>query len=164
MWLFESFLFFLHVRPRTSNKNEDNFYLMYYDAHNLYGWAMSQSLPYGKLKWVEEKHNEKVLLDIVISSQKEMDEAEVGYYFQVDLKYPEELQNKHKDLPYAPDKESPIKEWLSDYQQSFNIKGKSPEKLLTTLNDKESYVLHQRNLRIFICWVESEKNSSNFEI
>ena len=52
------------------NKNEDNSYLMYYDANNLYGWAMSQSLPYGELKWVEEKHYEKVLLDIVISSQK----------------------------------------------------------------------------------------------
>ena len=93
-----------------------------------------------------------------------MDEPEVGYYFEVDLKYLEELHNKYKDLPNAPDKESPRKEWLSDYQQSFNIKGKSTEKLLTTLNDKESYVLHQRNLRIFICWVESEENSSDFEI
>ena len=79
-----------------------------------------------------------------------MDEAEVGYYFEVNLNYPEELHHKHKDLPFAPDKESPRKEWLSDYQQSFNIKGKSPEKLLTTLNEKESYVLHQRNLRQYL--------------
>ena len=41
---------------------------MYYDANNLYGWAMSQSLPYGKLKWIKEKHYEEVLQDIVISS------------------------------------------------------------------------------------------------
>ena len=79
-----------------------------------------------------------------------MDEAEVGYYFEVDLKYPEELHNKHKDLPCAPDKESPRKEWFSDYQQSFNLKGKSSEKLLMTLHDKESYVLHQRNLRQYL--------------
>ena len=52
------------------NRNEDNSYLMYYDANNLHGWAMSQSLPYGELKWVEEKHYEKVLLDIVISLKK----------------------------------------------------------------------------------------------
>ena len=79
-----------------------------------------------------------------------MDEAEVEYYFEVDIKYPEELHNKHKYLPYASDKESPRKEWLSDYQQSFNIKGKSTEKLLTALNDKESYVLHQRDLRQYL--------------
>ena len=58
---------------------------------------------------MKEKHYEKVLLDIIISSQKELDEAEVGYYFEVDLKYPEEFHNKRKDLPYAPDKESPRK-------------------------------------------------------
>ena len=52
------------------NKNEANSFLIYYDANNLYGWAMSQSLPYGKLKWVQEKHYEKVLQDIVVSSQK----------------------------------------------------------------------------------------------
>ena len=58
------------------------------------------------------------------------------------------------------------KNGFSDCQQSFNILGKSPEKLLTTLNDKESYVLHKRNVRqyYFICWVESEENSSDFEI
>ena len=92
------------------NKNEDNSYLMYYDANNLCGCAMSQSLPYGKLKWVKEKHYENILQDIVVSSQKELDEAEVGFYFEVDLKYPEELHHKHKDLPYSPDKESPRKE------------------------------------------------------
>ena len=52
------------------NKNEDNSYLMYYDANDLYGCTMSQSLPNGKLKWVKEKHYEKVLQDIVVSSQK----------------------------------------------------------------------------------------------
>ena len=50
---------------------------MYNDANNLYGWAISQSLPYGKLQWVKEKHYEKVLQDIVVSSQKELDEAKL---------------------------------------------------------------------------------------
>ena len=26
-------------------------YIMFLDANNLYGWAMSQSLPYGRFKW-----------------------------------------------------------------------------------------------------------------
>uniref|UniRef100_UPI00358EF955 uncharacterized protein n=1 Tax=Myxine glutinosa TaxID=7769 RepID=UPI00358EF955 len=88
---------------------EDSSYLMYYDANNLYGWTMSQSLPYRKLKWVKEKDYEKVLQDIEISTQGKLDKAKVGYYFEVYLKYPEELHNKHKDLPYAPVKESPRK-------------------------------------------------------
>ena len=52
---------------------------MYYDANNLYGWAVSQSLPDGNLRCVKEKNSEKILQDIVISSQKELDEAKVGY-------------------------------------------------------------------------------------
>jgi hypothetical protein len=30
-------------------------YILYLDANNLYGWAMSQSLPTGKYKWIGEK-------------------------------------------------------------------------------------------------------------
>ena len=54
-------------------KNRGSSYLKYYDAHNLYGWAMSQALPRGKLKWVKENNYEKVLQDIVISNQSELD-------------------------------------------------------------------------------------------
>ena len=37
-------------------------YIMYLDANNFYGWAMSQALPTGRFKWVEncnelEKNN-----------------------------------------------------------------------------------------------------------
>ena len=38
---------------RDFNPEEENSYLMYLDANNLYGWAMSQSLPFGDFKWLE---------------------------------------------------------------------------------------------------------------
>ena len=30
-------------------------YIMYLDANNLYGWAMSQYLPTGNFKWMSDK-------------------------------------------------------------------------------------------------------------
>ena len=56
-----------HVK--ANNKHVENFkkdkpsnYLMYWDANNLYGWAMSQYLPHGNLQF-----NTKVSLDEILS-------------------------------------------------------------------------------------------------
>ena len=37
------------------NKDKESLYLMYLDANNLYGWAMSQRLPLDRFKW-KKKH------------------------------------------------------------------------------------------------------------
>ena len=48
------------------DKNKESLYLDYWDINNLYGWAMSQKLPLGNFKWVEEtfQFNEVVLKKI----------------------------------------------------------------------------------------------------
>ena len=38
-------------------------YIMYLDANNLYGWAMSQYLPIGSFRWMTEKQINKIDLD-----------------------------------------------------------------------------------------------------
>ena len=44
-------------------KKKTSPYLQYLDAHNLYGWAMSEKLPVGNFEWIEkdDKSNQKRL-------------------------------------------------------------------------------------------------------
>ena len=39
--------------------NRDSKYIMYLDANNLYGYAMSQYLPTGNFRWLTEKNRLK---------------------------------------------------------------------------------------------------------
>ena len=70
-------------------------YIQYLDANNLYGWAMSEKMPYKDFRWVDIKNApsvEEMLLD-----------DELGYILEVDLEYPSELHDLHNDYPLAPE-------------------------------------------------------------
>ena len=67
------------------NVDEDEKYLMYFDVNNLYGWAMTELLPYDDFIWVENIHN----TDFYNIS----DDGDFGYFVEVDLKYPETLHD-----------------------------------------------------------------------
>ena len=40
---------------KSYDDSKPNKYIMYLDTNNLYGWAMSQYLPYSEFKWLNEK-------------------------------------------------------------------------------------------------------------
>ena len=42
------------------NENVPSKYIMYLDANNLYGWAMSQYLPTGNFRWMKDKEINKI--------------------------------------------------------------------------------------------------------
>ena len=63
-------------------------YFMYFDANNLYGWAMQQSLPYSGFQCIEDV--EHINFNIP-------DDDPIGYILEVDLEYPEYLRDVHKD-------------------------------------------------------------------
>ena len=121
-------------------------YIMYLDANNLYGWAMSQYLPTGGFKWLTEKEINKIDLANKEDSKK-------GLILEVDLEYLKELHDLHNDYPLAPEKMKVTKEILSQYCESirekFNISIGQENKLIPTLNKKEKYVLHYRNLQLY---------------
>ena len=73
------------------NPKEESSYLHYLDANNLYGWAMSQSLPTGVFRWVSIEPNE--IEELAARTDK-------GYLLEVDVAYPDELHDLHNDLPF----------------------------------------------------------------
>ena len=71
-------------------------FITYLDMNNLYGWAMSEYLPYGEFEWLGNIDE----FDINSISEK----GDTGYFFEVDLEHSDELHELHSDYPLAPEK------------------------------------------------------------
>ena len=137
--------------PDYNPKKEDS-YLMYLDANNLYGWAMSQPLPTGDFKWLGKVPQTPLEIEKFLSDYDQ--NSDKGIILEADFKYPEKLHDLHNEYPLAPEKMIINDELLSDYAKKLKEEhlissGKVP-KLVTTLNDKKKYVLHYRNLQLYL--------------
>ena len=130
---------------KNYNPEEASKYIAYLDANNLYGWAMSQYLPTGGFEWLTEEE---------VDLSKYNDESEKGLVLEVDLEYPEELHDLHNDYPLAAEKIKVTEDMLSPYcreiAEKFKVKVGLVKKLVPTLSNKEKYVLHYRNLQLFM--------------
>ena len=119
-------------------------YIMYLDANNLYGWAMSQYLPTGNFKWMSDKEIKQIDLG------KYKADGKKGLILEVDLEYPPELHDMHNDYPVTPEKIKVSNGMLSEYckkiAKKYNISIGLVSKLIPTLRDKKEYVLHYCNL------------------
>ena len=73
---------------------------------------------------------------------------------EVDLEYPQELHDLHNDYPLAPEKTKVSSGMLSEYcikiADKYNISIGLVNKLIPTLRDKKEYVLHYRNLQLYL--------------
>ena len=111
---------------KSYDKNKLSSYLMYLDANSLCGWAMCKKLPIGNFRWATNlsKYTESFI--------KKYDEnSDTGCFLEVDIEYPRTLWGHHKDLPFLPEKK----------------KLKNVEKLVTSIEDKEKYVIHISTLK-----------------
>ena len=96
----------IHRYAKANNKYMKNYdkniissYLMYLNATNLYGWAISQKLPVNGFKWIKKlsEFNEDFMKGYDENSDK-------GYFLEVDVEYSKKLFNLHRDLPFLPER------------------------------------------------------------
>lgn len=143
----------------TYDHEKESSYLIYQDCNNLYGLALSMSLPIGDFKFLNEhERNNLNIMNVGECSDK-------GYILEVNLDYPNELHNLHSDYPLAPESKSVTDEMLSPYSQRLwnklnpskqkgHTKGRSrikTNKLLCTLKEnKRRYVCHYQNLQLYL--------------
>ena len=80
------------------DENKKLSYILYLDASNLYGWAMSQKLPVNGFKWVKNvsQKDEDFIKNYV-------EDRDIDYFLEVDIEYPRELHDLHNDLPFLPE-------------------------------------------------------------
>ena len=101
-------------------------YIQYLDANNLYGWAMSEKMPYKDFKWVNGENAPPL--------EKITSDGDLGYILEVDLEYPNELHDLHNDYPLAPE----------------TMEINKVNKLTPNLKNKTKYILHHRNLKLYL--------------
>ena len=53
-------------------------YIMYLDANNLYGWAMSQYLPTGNFKWMTDKERMHHKMNTIRSQRHQLGSYEIN--------------------------------------------------------------------------------------
>ena len=115
---------------KDHNKKEATKYLMYLDANNLYGWAMSQKLPVHSFNWMTDKEIKNLFNVQVVQFWEK-----TPCILEVDLTYPEELHDLHNDYPLCPER----------VECDRGVK-----KLIPNLRHKNNYVVHYKTLMQYL--------------
>jgi len=159
---------------------QEDSYILYIDANNLYGWAQSQDLPIDDYVMMDEEEvreaneaitsrdpkvrnaflNSAIRFGLMI---KKMDRGEPAidinsstqYIFEVDLEYPKEIHDRDDDYPLAPELMEILTAMLSEKQfellrKYYGDTKKYSKKLICSLLPKKHYVVHSELLKFYI--------------
>ena len=124
-------------------KSDEYKKILYIDANILDGYVMSQSLPYGDIKFDSNTDIETIH---AIS-----DDSAIGYFLEVDLKYLDEIKDKTKNFSFCPEnKFSPIDQF-TDYMSSNKPESYVKcKKLIYDWTDKQKYLVHYRLFKFYV--------------
>ena len=130
-------------------KSDENNKIIYADATNLYGHSMSQMLPYDEIEmWHGHPDKYWNWLDEILNTP---DDNEIGYFFEVDLKYPDDIKQKTKYFPFCPQNKKINPNKYNEHMKSIKPENYTKsKKLICDWSDKKRYLIHYRMLKVYI--------------
>ena len=115
-----------------SNKNKK---ILYIEANNLYGYSMSQPLPYDEIKFDKNIKLENIL--------KTPDDSDVGYFVEADLTYPDNIKHKTKKFSFAPVNKKINPDVFNDYMKEIRPDTYvQSSKLICDWSYEKNYLVH----------------------
>ena len=130
-------------------KSDENNKITYVDATNLYGHSMSQMLPYDEIEmWHGHPDKYWKWLDEILNTP---DDSEIGYFLEVDLKYPDDIKQKSKYFPFCPENKKINPNKYNEYMKSMKPENYTKsKKLICDWTDKKKYLIHYRILKFYV--------------
>ena len=130
-------------------KSDENKKILHMDAAKLYGHSMSQMIPYDE---IEMWHGHP---DLYLNWFGEIlttpDDSDLGFFIEVDLKYPNNLKEKTKSFPFCPENKLIPKDKYNEYWNKIKPKKYTEsKKLICDWTVKKKYLIHYRTLKFFV--------------
>ena len=135
-------------------QSDENKQILYIDANNLYGWAMSQYLPTGEFEILPlnpcnytDNYNLEQLVEDLLQIP---DDNEYGFFIECDLEYPAEIKEKTKNFPFCPYQTKADRNLFSGYMNNINQPNYKPtSKLMCDVTNKSKYMIHYRMFKFY---------------
>ena len=124
-------------------KSDENKKTLYVDANNLYGYSISEPLPYDEIKF-----DQNVKLEDILNT---LEENDIGCFVEADLIYPDNIKEKTKRFPFAPVNKKINPDNFNDYMKEIRSDTYVKfSKLICDWSDKKNSLVHYRMLNFYI--------------
>ena len=127
--------------------------ILYIDANNLYGWAMSQYLSTGDFKKIKLccEYDSVLMNEIKEDIFNTPDDNEFGYFIECNLEYPAEIKEKTKNFLFCPYQTKADPNLFSGYMNNINQPNYKPtSKLMCDVTNKSKYMIHYRMFKFYL--------------
>ena len=130
-------------------KSDENKKILFIDANILEGISMSQTLPYDEIElWHDHP-------DLYMKKMEEMlitsDDSDVGYFVELDLRYPDNIKEKTKNFFFCSEKRKINPDKYNDYMNNTKPQNYTKaKKLKYHWTDKKIYLILYRMLKLCV--------------